>query len=65
MTMMSLLVHSQDAFIDQEIKNYIRQCGETYLEESNLNTLVSKMSQIRTYVIYNIAFVHKGLLMNS
>ena len=34
-----------DAFIDQEIKNYIQQYGETYLEESNLNTFVSKISQ--------------------
>ena len=42
-----------DAFIDQEIKNYIRQCGETYLEESNLNTLVSKISQFGlSYIQY-------------
>lgn len=33
-----------DAFIDQEIKNYIRQCGEAYLDESNLSILVSRIS---------------------
>ena len=42
-----------DAFIDQEIKNYIQQYGETYLEESNLNTFVSKISQfVLSYIQY-------------
>ena len=42
-----------DAFIDQEIKNYIHQYGETYLEESNLNTFVSKISQFGlSYIQY-------------
>ena len=42
-----------DAFIDQEIKNYIQQYGETYLEESNLNTFVSKISQFGlSYIQY-------------
>ena len=42
-----------DAFIDQEIKNYIRQCGEAYLDESNLSILVSRISQFGlSYIQY-------------
>ena len=42
-----------DAFIDQEIKNYIRQCGEAYLDESNLSFLVSRISQFGlSYIQY-------------
>ena len=42
-----------DAFIDQEIKNYIRQCGEDYLDESNLSILVSRRSQFGlSYIQY-------------